>query len=225
MTLKIKLNVQTNTIPKDYRRLILHFIKSALEKEDFETFNKYYSVGATVKKPFTFWVSLPQCKFCEKEIILEKNEFTFYISTNETRLAFVFFNAFKNLKTLTIGKENCSTKIAVDLIKDKIVKENEIIINMLSPLVIRNHIKGEKDKYYLFNEDGFQKYFNTIVSENVEITVLKCKKVIVQSYGTNIPSSLGIFKLSGDVKALQKLYLTGLGSKKSAGFGKFDIIG
>lgn len=225
MTVKIKINTKANVIPKDYRRLVLHFIKTALEKEDIELYQKYYAEGNTLKKPFTFWVSLPKCTFKDKDIVLEKNELTFYISTNETKLAFVLYNAFKKITLLTIGKENQSTKIYVSLVKDKEIKEEEIIINMLSPLVIRNHTKGQKDKYYIYGEDGFLDLFNIIVGDFVEITAVKYKKVIVQAYGTNIPSSLGVFKLKGDIKTLEKLYLTGLGSKTSAGFGKFNIIG
>lgn len=56
------------------------------------------------------------------------------------------------------------------------------------------------------------------------IEPIKCKKVIVKAYGTNIPASLGVFKLTGDIKVLNELYLTGIGAKNSAGFGKFEVL-
>ncbi len=225
MTIKINVSLLEKNIPIDYRRLILHLIKSVIEKEDKSLFDKYYS--DTSKKPFTFWTKLIGAKFFENYISLEKNEITFCISTNNTKLAFVLYNGFKSIRktSFEIGKTNKLFIENVKVIGEKEIVDNEIIINMLSPLVIRKHVKGEKDKYFLFNEDGFNEQFLYATENKIEIEAVKCRKVIVKAYGTNIPSTLGIFKVKGDINSLKNAYLCGLGSKTSAGFGKFDIIG
>ncbi len=232
MTIKINIKLLEEKIPIDYRRMILHLIKSVIEKEDKALFEQYYST--TKQKPFTFWAKLPKPIFTDNYIELEKPEFTFYISTNNTKLAFVLFNGFKSIqnKKIDIGNTNKLSIVCVRNVKDKQQIDNEIIINMLSPLVCRKHIKGEIDNYFLFNEDGFLKYLMINLSskfyisdDNFKIEPIKCRKTVVKAYGTKIPSSLGVLKLSGDVNLLNDLYLLGLGSKTSAGFGKFEIIG
>ena len=57
------------------------------------------------------------------------------------------------------------------------------------------------------------------------IESIKTKKVIVKAYGTTIPASLGIFKITGSTRQLNELYLDGCGGRSSSGFGKFEIVG
>ncbi len=232
MTIQIKLRLSGEEIPKDYRRLMLHFIKTVLESEDEKLFDEYYSKDSTIRKPFTFWANLGEAKFLENSILIQKKEITMYISSDNTKLSFLLYNGFKRASKLTVGENGFAIVQSVKLRDEKEIRDGEIIINMLSPLVVRKHLKGDKDRYLLFNEDGFDEWFKTCISSQLksgqtlpEIVPIKCKKVIVQAYGTKIPSTLGIFKLSGDIEVLKKLYLIGMGSKNAAGFGKFEIIG
>ncbi len=232
MTIQVRIAIQKRELPKDYRRLFLHFIKTVLDREDNALFSRYYATGMTVRKPFTFWAMLPEAKFLPDKIQLEDGICTLFLSSDDTRLSFVLYNGFKKCSTLKIGQDNEASIQSVRLRQEKTVKSEELVINMLSPLVVRNHQKGQKDRYLLYHEDGFLETFRDNVASQLragedvpEILPIKCKKVIVPAFGTNIPSSLGVFKLSGTVETLQKLYLIGLGSKNAAGFGKFEIIG
>ena len=50
------------------------------------------------------------------------------------------------------------------------------------------------------------------------------KKIIVKFYEKKIETTSGIFKISGDKQLLKYLYDAGMGSKRSSGFGMFQII-
>ncbi len=231
MTIQIKISLGIGQLPLDYRRLILHFIKIILSSEDKEIYHKFYADGKNPRKPFTFWLVLPGAKFLDDKISLDKQEFTLNISSTDTKLLFILYNGFKKVNQFKISEHNIATVKSVKVKEVKPIKDSQVIIKMLSPLVIRKHLKGEQDRYMLYNEDSFDEYFKINVSSQLtagqnapQILPLKCKKVIVKAFGTNIPASLGVFKLSGEPEVLQKLFLIGLGSKNSAGFGKFEVI-
>ncbi len=232
MTIQVKVSLNQGIIPLDYRRLILHFLKAVLASQDEKLFEEYYSNNSTKRKPFTFWAKLPKAQFTQNEIIFENKEFSFFVSSNDTKLSFVLYNGLKTKKKFSIGEQNFAIVKHVGLKNEKQILEDEIIVNMLSPLVVRHHEKGKKDRYILYNEDGFFDVFKTNVLTQLshhekipEIEPIKCKKVVVKAFGTNIPSTLGVFKLTGQPEVLQKLSLIGIGSKNSAGFGKFEVIG
>ena len=232
MTIKVRFINESKWLPKDYRRMFLHIIKEVLSQEDEVLFQQYYDKNHVNKKPFTFWASLPKATFAKEDITLEEDQLTLYLSTIETKLAFVLYNGFKKSKQYSIGKNAILELDSVSVMKERPVQEDTILVNMLSPLVVRNHEKGRKDQYYIANEDGFFKQIKINVKNQLEsheeapnIEVIKYKKVIVSSYGTNIPASLGILKLTGNIAVLEKLRVIGIGSKTAAGFGKFKVIG
>lgn len=233
MKINITLALEKNELPLDWRRQMLSLIKSVLEKEAPDVYNKFYSKGNTSMKPFTFWTLLSNPKFTNDVIILDNAKFNLFISTTDTKLAFCLYNGMKQFKgKFNLKNDNNLTVEKVKLEDEKEIIEHEILINMLSPLVVRQHYVDEKDRYILHNEDGFIETFEKCVMAQIknsdkipEIVPIKCKKVIVKAYGTNIPATLGIFKLTGDIKTLNKLYKEGIASKTSAGFGKFEVIG
>ena len=119
---------------------------------------------------------------------------------------------------------------------EKQIDTEEIIIKFMSPLVVRSHSK-DKDYYYSYNDEQFKDVLKinikqqlriTNISEELvdklEINAIKPKKVIVKFYEKKIETSTGIFKISGDKELLKYLYDAGIGSKRSSGFGMFQII-
>lgn len=234
MVIKIKMKSDTFTIPLDWRRTVLSYIKSILQEEYVELYEEFYGKGQTKMKPFTFWAFFAGAKFKKDCIELEQKEFTLFFSTNNTKLAFYIYNGLQKRKgtSYPMGEKNWMMPLMIRIIEEKEVRDEEIIINMLSPLVIRYHEKDKNDRYILPQEEGFESTFLTCISKQVsmkehdiKIETIKVKKVIVKAFGTNIPSSLGIFKLSGNIKAINELYENGMGARSSAGFGKFEVIG
>lgn len=234
MSISIELELSKKELNLDYRRLGYSFLKNLIKSENSEMYENLFSKDTNKEKNFTFWIHLPNPVFKSDCIIVDEQRMTINISSTDTLLLMIIFNsALKSKKTQFPVINNGSMIIKnVKSYKDKTIRESEIIITMLSPLVSRFHYEDRKDDYYIFNENGFESTIKNMaekkygeVGKNFGITPIKCKKVIVKAYGTNIPSSLGIFKLSGDIKMLNVMYLNGLGSKNGAGFGKFDIIG
>lgn len=156
MKLNLTIQLDKNELPIDWRRVMLAFIKSRLQKEAPDLYHEYYNKNSTMKKPFTFWTLLNKPKFNKNSIELENDQFQLFISTTNTQLAFYLYNAFKLFKSkFPLQNDNNMVATYVKLVDEVPIKSNEIVIQMLSPLVVREHIKGQKDKYVLFNEDGF----------------------------------------------------------------------
>ena len=59
----------------------------------------------------------------------------------------------------------------------------------------------------------------------IKIKPINARKTVVKFYEKNIESSIGEFLLEGSPELLQLLYDCGIGSKRSSGFGLFEVIG
>lgn len=234
MKINISIQLDNKELPIDWRRKMLSLIKLILKNKSEDLYEEFYGIGKNTIKPFTFWALFPEAKFSDRHIELSNNKFNLFISTTDLKLAFILYEGAEYLQR--IGKhvkiKDIGLRIIdVDICETKKIIENEIIVNMLSPLVVKQHFREKNDKYFLYNEENFNEMFKQCVGSQLkgidkvpEITPIKAKKVIVKAYGTNIPASLGIFKLSGDIKILNQLYQTGMSSKNGAGFGKFEIV-
>ena len=92
------------------------------------------------------------------------------------------------------------------------------------------------DVYYTFDEPEF----SDIVKENLKIFLqriniecdtsdfsivpLKGKKVVTRTMGQFVDGNIGIYKITGNLRLLEILYAAGIGTRRSAGHGKFEII-
>ena len=59
---------------------------------------------------------------------------------------------------------------------------------------------------------------------NLSIQKIKCDTVVKKTFGTCISCSKGIFQISAKPETLDFLYKSGVGSRRSEGFGMFDVI-
>ena len=148
---------------------------------------------------------------------------------------FVFMSAFIKQKgnnfSAPLGNVFILTNISQ--ISDKTASSSTALVKMLSPLCIREHNRGEnKDSYYSVASDNFEEYANKIIQEQLinsgfDNKMVKCfsiqpinsKKTVVFHYGNYIECSLGEFVLNGDKAIINYLLQSGIGSRKSAGFG------
>jgi CRISPR-associated endoribonuclease Cas6 len=111
-------------------------------------------------------------------------------------------------------------------------------VKFASPLVLREHDRERnKDRYITVEDDDFAEYFQKIVfnelemlgyggylAKNLSIEPLKARKIFVKAFDMNVDVSIGMFKLSGNREALQLLHDAGAGSRRSQGFGLFNIV-
>ncbi len=237
MRLSLNIRFENNLIPLDYRRLFLSVQKHALETVNKERYLSLYGKGEHGIKPFTFYSYLPQAEFTDESIILSEPCCRLFISTSDYALGIDLYNGLLKMKkeVYPAGKSNSLKIEDISLLNGRTIFSDRVIIKMLSPLVVRKHEKGIKDRYFVFGEDGFDETFKqNILSEMKafgleehevpELIKIDTKKVVVKSFGTRIPSTLGRFVLKGDKEVLNMLYQCGMGAKRSEGFGAIEII-
>ena len=252
MRIKLHFELENNIIPKDYRILILSFIKNNLEKNFNESYKEIYGEKPTVKF-FTFSVYLPKPKIEKEKIELDRNYFNVLFSIYDNKQFIEFYNSFNSM--INKEKENKENSYPlknnkmelknITMVNEKNIMSNRVRIKFLSPLVLRNHKekiinkkrKG-KDIYFDFNDSDFNEQINYSVSRLIKDLKLNgvnsniklkpynnlARKTVVSFKNILINSSIGEYILEGDSELLNILYKTGIGSRRSEGFGMFEVI-
>ena len=237
MKLKLNLDLENEIFPIQYRKSVMSFIKLALSKYNEEYYKKYYNNKDTIIKPYTFSVFLRNPKFEDEKIIINDKRVELNISIADYETSIILYNAFNHQKNKKFSLDkNSWTLRNINMLPEKKIDTEEITIKFMSPLVVRSHLEG-KDYYYSYNDKEFKDILKINIKqqlkisdipeemvENFDIAPINAKKVIVKSYEKKIETSTGIFKISGDKQLLKYLYDAGMGSKRSSGFGMFQII-
>jgi len=236
---KLQFKLEKSFLPKNTDKLIVSYLKSAIMNYDENLFNSLYDKTKSIVKTYTYSYYLPGAKFNSDRIELNKNEFSLFFSdANQTELL-QFFNAFQKMKFKRYPMNGNSMQlISIYMQELDEIKENEIIIKIQSPLVVRKHNSyNNTDVYYTSDVQGFEDALKDNVRIFLEktglkvsindfsIMVIKSKKVVVPVFGRNIDASLGIYKLTGSRELLNVLHMAGIGVRRSEGHGKFEIIG
>ncbi|SHH57790.1 CRISPR-associated endoribonuclease Cas6 [Thermosipho atlanticus] len=235
MRLKLMFKVNSKIIPLDYRRMFISFFKYSLGNYDKEVLEKYYKKKDPILKDFTFSVFMKNCEFHKNFIQLETNFINLFFSTYSYETLIYFYNAFVNMISHEFNyKETRLELYNILKIPSKNIESNLITVKTLSPILIRNHTR-QSDEYLYFSEEGaidilkknthyqLKKIFVMDNSE-FDIEILKLKKVTVMNYNKKLRANLGIFRIKSEKKVLEFLYRSGIGSKRSSGFGMIEIL-
>ncbi len=236
---KLAFRLENNKLPRTLDKILVSFLKAAAENYSPVFFNKLYDKSKSIIKGYTFSCYLPEAKFCGETIELAREEFSLFFSDVDQEEFLHFFNAFQGMKHKKYPLNGNSMElVSIRMQELNEIKEHEIIVKMQSPLIVRNHnSEDNSDIYYTCETEGFAE----ALKDNVEIfldkmgidvstadfsiEVVKGKKVVVPVFNRNTDASLGIYKLTGSCQLLNILYLAGLGTRRSAGHGKFEVIG
>lgn len=236
--LKVFFKLENNYLPKEMDRLMLSFFKAATERYSKDMFNGLYDKSRSIMKTYTYSFNFPGATFVKDGMELQKNEFTMFFSDADQGELMMFFNAFQGMKFQKYPMAGNSMQLVSICIQNmNEIKDDEIIIRMSSPLIVRRHNSdNNSDRYYVYNTDGFEQtlkenidiFINrmniSVKSDSFGIEPIKAKKVVIPVFGRNTDASLGIFKLKGDSNLLNLLYKAGMGARRSEGKGKFDIL-
>lgn len=239
--MKILLNFRTsnNKITIEYRKVLLSFFKKALsEIADSKYYEKFYS--SPQRRSFTFAVKLPRPTFSKQEIAIEKNEFQLVFSTGDSMTGFIFMSAFiaQKGKQFNAPLGNIFTLGSVSQIKEKTVASNSALIKMQSPLCLREHNReSNKDTYIsvasnefaeksqkILKEQLLSENFPEKLADEVSIVPVNAKKTVVYHYGCAIECSIGEFVINADRSIINYFLKSGIGSRKSSGFGCAELI-
>lgn len=237
MYLTFKINLSGNMITKNYRSLILSYLKNAFQTNDIQLYKKYY--GRTYSlKDFCFSVYFDNPKFNQDFITLDSNQMIIKLSTMDISCGIDIYNALLKMKNKEyITSENSSlTLIDIKIENHKTITKNEIIIKMQSPLIVRTHVNN-KDRYLSYKDTDFIDCLKNSIeytlkectnidlsNRNLKIMCISPKKTVVDAFGAKITANLGVYKIIADVDVINAMYQLGIGSRRSEGFGMFEVI-
>lgn len=235
-------DLKNKEIPINYRKIILSFIKNALSKCNN---GKYYDnfFKDTNQKDYCFSVLLPKSTFYRDQIKLDTNEIKILFSTEDSKkTGAILFSAFipqKN-KAYPLPDDNYMTLKNIRMEKQEVISNSKAIFKTTlgGGLCVREHNReNNKDNYYVYSDKDFREKLKNVLSnqvikagftedeaEEIKVNPIQCKKVVVKHYRRYIDVTTGIFEMQADNKILQYFYDTGIGSRKSAGFGMINLV-
>ncbi len=235
--------LENNLLPIDYRRKIVSYLKSCIEKSNKDFFEEIYGKGKNANKEFTMSVYfVPETIIGKDNICVNSKKIIINLSTPDVYTGIQIYNALSSHKFIwyRLSNDNSLRVIKITNEKEKIITQGKAVFNTLSPIVIRDHDKETgKDWFYSFEDENaaeilkrnlkteLEGKFSRDISYDIKmlkIDLIKMSKVIVKSYGLKIPASLGVLSIEGEQYLLQYLYQRGLGSKRSLCFGMVELI-
>lgn len=242
MRFDLILTLKEKRFPIEYRRVILSYIKKALtECNNGKYFEEFFK--DTRQKNYCFTVIFPKSKFLKNEIIIDSNEIKISFSISENnKVGLKLFSAFigqKN-KPFPLEKNNCMILKSIKNSKRYEIVNNRVIFKTShgSAICVREHNRERNtDKYYVYNDEEFREKLNYVISnglieagfstkyiDEIRVNPIQFRKVVVKHYDRYIDVSVGTFELCGNKAVLQYLYDSGIGSRKSCGFGMVDLV-
>ena len=238
MKINLEFTLKNNIISMEYHSFIVSFFKKALESSDEQLYKDLYQEGNTKLKTFTFSVYFDSPQFCKEQIILGTNKIRVHITDYNLQNGLLLSNALMNMEKISFPITNNEMKLS-RIITERLnlLTEDNIIIQMSSPLIVRNHNKEtNQDNYYTYQDSEFkdtlklnlksmiEKLNYSFSVDDFDIVPLKNKKTVVKLYHHSMNASLGIFQLKGNPELLDFLWKAGIGSHRSSGFGSFKIL-
>ncbi len=238
MRFYLTFELEKSSLPKDYRRIILSYIKKSLtEILDGRYYSQYFKDN--IQKDFCFSLKLPKAKFTKDEIILEDNSIkVLFTSDDRQKTGLLLQQAFmkqKNKKFLITNQNSITLKQFMNKEKQKITSSK--VIFKTYGLCIRDHNKEtNKDNHYVYSDEKFneqlkvvlknqisQTGFSKDIVDSIKFSPINCKKVLVKHYDTYVDTTVGSFLLEGNPLLLQYLYDVGMGSRNTM-FGYLDLV-
>ncbi|MCM1288324.1 MAG: CRISPR-associated endoribonuclease Cas6 [Clostridium sp.] len=239
MKLVAEFNLKQKTLPSEWRKCIISYMKKCLsEANEGKYFDTYYETGKD--KPFTLSVKFSSPTYEKDKLIVADTKLKLFVSTPDSKTGFILFSAIvaQKGKEFPLPMENSMTLHTVRQLTEKTVKSNRILIKMQAPLCIRKHYPDtNKDWYYSVKQQDqfcdeakkvlYEQLKSAGFAENdcvVDIMPVNAKVAIIRHYGIKIECSLGDFILEGSPKVLDYLSKAGMGSRRSSCFGMFSVM-
>ena len=239
MRIKADLIMNTDWLVKDYRSIFMALIKSIFMKYDPVLHTHLYGTDEhkrKVNKPFTFSVRFPQYKGIDGNKVLCGNMISLIFSSCEESLVTAFYNGLRAQQKIIIG-ENYPITFELEhiqLLPLKRIQTNKVLFRTISPILVND--KGSNLDYLSPAKPEFARAFKFIVAEQANNFKIPCseemidfeinamKKLPLSHYNQTMTSWLGEFVLQAPANVLQLVYDTGIGVRRSQGFGMLEIV-
>jgi len=238
----LEFELEHNEIPLDYRSCLLSFFKSAFLNYSKDIYEELYHKDNPIIKPFTFSVYLGKADFGYKTISLNQKKIKLNFSTSNPEYGINFYNAMLKMRLVLypFGSNNIRMQ-NFKLVKEKIITQNQVLVKTMSPVIVRKHDREKNfDTYYGFNSEGYlevlkENIFNSAKNffdfdvkadiEQLEIIPIEMSETMVLYHGHKIKGNLGKFAIFGKTYLLDYLLKSGIGARRSQGFGMVDVEG
>ena len=198
--------------------------------------NKELSALDIDSSPLCFAVRFDQKpQISGQKLFIGKN-LRLYFSSPSLILGSVLYNGLLDLKQFTVFNTKLTNPCASYIKEDHIVQDT-IMLKTLSPIVIRDHRR--KERYVLPNEDAFSNSMMNALAEQwtkyhkealdfesnnkAKVEILRFKKVVMTHYGGLVLGFTGNLKLVASPEVLEFFYHSGLGYRRSSGFGMVEV--
>lgn len=238
MRIKTRLEMSTDWLIKDYRRIFMALIKNIISNQDQTLYTLLYGTEESkrkVNKPFTFSVHFPLFKGIEKDKFQCGNKAHLIFSTNDETIITTLYNGLGKKKEIVIGEARPVTfKIENNsLLPEKKIRGNKVEFKTMAPVLV--NLKGDNLKYIPPTHPKFEEAFIQIIcnqaiefnihckSDDIHFDIQSMKKLPLSHYNQTMTSWLGEFSLEAPKEVLQLVYDTGIGVRRSQGFGMLEI--
>ena len=236
--LTLEFQLEKPELPVEYERVVVSFLKAASSNYSKEMFERLYDKSKSIIKTFTYSVYLPGAFFDKNVIRLGEKRFKIFFSDADMRQTIEWFNSFQLMRMKKYPLNNNSMQlISVKSQNRKDIVDSELVIKMQSPLIVRQHNSDtNRDEYYTYDSKEFADKVKENVSVflqrvNIDVSMdgfsllpVKGKKVVVNCFGRKIDANIGIYKITGNPELLNILYQSGIGSRRSEGHGKWEVL-
>ena len=219
-------------LPLDYRGGFVALIKYALNAADYkeQTYDDIYKSSS-----LSFAIRFDGRPRIRDGRILIGNSLRLYVSSTSLTLGTAVYNGLLLTKEFQINKIKITNPLAT-YIKENVIRSNFVVFATLSPIIIRHY--QYRDKYVLPSEEGFEESLLNALSEqvmsynnntsisstnNIKIDILKFKKVVMTHYGGLVLGFTGVIKMSAQTDILKFFYQSGIGYRRSNGFGFVQV--
>ena len=232
--LRLEFQLETTEIPAELDKVLVSFLKAAVENYSPALFEKLYNKNSSILKTYVWATYLPGARFTQEN----HSRFIMTFSDADIGELIEFYNAFVLMKYKPYPMyQNSMRLMSVKIRNIPEIQDTELIIKMKSALIVRKHDSADNsDKYYTCEDPEF----GEMVKENLRIFLeklnlkmdisdfsiapLKGKKVVTRTWGRFIDGSIGVYKITGNLELLNLLRAAGLGTRRSLGKGMWEVI-
>lgn len=231
----------TDELPVQYNMMFLSIIKECLKtanKNLLETIFGTPDNPTYNQKNINFSVKIINFKYDkENELFLNPSKVLLNISTTDMRILLELYDGFTRKKEYLYKKYKLNVS-NTRVLEDKLITKPIAIFKTGSPLFLKNKL-GENISVDTKDFEDSINYIADITLKNFRGTGLKQRlsfcnidlkkkvcKLDVSKYDKNIfvNAYVGKFALTGDIEDLNYIHNTGLGFRRSEGFGFLNLL-
>jgi CRISPR-associated endoribonuclease Cas6 len=210
-------------LPLDYRSGFMALIKTALDN------NIGYSKNIFQDEPFCFAIRFDKKPDITNGKLLIGEKLTLYVTSPSSKLLTNIYNGLLSIKKFPLFETEISNP-KFSYINEYVINTDQIVFVTLSPIVIRNSV--QKNRYITPKDESFNESFynalneqwelhnkSQLESQNISFELIKYNKVALSHYNSLVLGFTGLLKMRANYKVLNFFYQSGIGYRRSNGFG------